>query len=47
MAKKPVKATAPIDNLNALLRAGVLRRLQGNVPAKPIAKQAKSRGKRR
>ena len=45
MAKKPVKATAPIDNLNALLRAGALRRLQGNVPANQSRNKRRAEGR--
>ena len=47
MAKKVAKTAVVVDELDALLRAGALRRLQGIVPAKPKPMQPKRRAKKR
>ena len=50
MAKKAAKTAVVVDDLNAQLRAGALRRLQGTVPAvsaKPKTTQPKRRAKKR
>ena len=47
MAKKAAKTAIVVDDLNALLRAGALRRLQGTMPVKPKPMQPKRRAKKR
>ena len=48
VAKKPAKADIPVDNLDALLRAGALRRLQAGPPSpKPAKRRAKRRAKKK
>ena len=48
MAKKPAKTDTPVDNLDALLRAGALRRLQASSPSpKPAKRRAKGRAKKK
>lgn len=50
VAKKAAKTALVVDDLNTQLRAGALRRLQGNLPADPAkrkTKQPKRRAKKR
>ena len=47
VAKKRVKASNPVDDLDTMLRTAALRRLQGNTTAKPNAKRAKAKSKKR
>ena len=47
MAKKVAKTAVVVDDLNALLRAGALKRLQGTVSAKPKPMRPKRRAKKR